>query len=80
MASKDYTLVVAVEFPEALLEKLPADKREAILRVLEQDPRPGYRHGDGDRVYGVEYAGFDVRFAVNDGTLRVCEIVPLDRK
>ena len=71
---------VAVDFPEALLSLLPGDKREAILEVLRQDPRPGYRHGDGERRYGVEFAGFDVRFTVNDGILRVCEVVPIEKK
>ena len=75
---KDYA--VAVDFPQPLLDVLPADKREAIMRVLEQDPRPGYRHGDGDRVYGVEFAGFDVRFTVSGGTLKVQEVVPLDAR
>ena len=75
---KDYA--VAVDFPRPLLDVLPPDKREAIMRVLEQDPRPGYRHGDGDRVYGVEFAGFDVRFTVSGGTLKVQEVVPLDAR
>lgn len=74
-AVKDYAL--NVEFPEPLLQKLPPDKREAIRRVLEQDPRPGYRHGDSTRRYGVAFAEFDIRFTVEEGTLRVCEVVPL---
>ena len=75
---KDYA--VAVEFPEALLSILPGDKRAAILEVLRQDPRPGYRHGDSERRYGVEFAGYDVRFTVKDGILRVCEVVPLNER
>ncbi|MGX8705854.1 MAG: tRNA (N6-threonylcarbamoyladenosine(37)-N6)-methyltransferase TrmO [bacterium] len=74
-AVKDYAL--NVEFPEPLLQKLPPDKREAIIRVLEQDPRPGYRHGDSTRRYGVAFAGFDIRFTVEEGTLKVCEVIPL---
>ena len=66
-----------VDFPPALLELLPPDKREAALRVLAQDPRPGYRHGDNTRRYGVKFAGFDLRFAVEGDTLRVCEVVRL---
>lgn len=75
---KDYA--VAVDFPEALLSILPGDKRAAILEVLRQDPRPGYRHGDSERRYGVEFAGYDVRFTVKDGILRVCEVVPLNER
>ena len=73
---KDYAL--PVEFPPDLLALLPPDKREAALQVLAQDPRPGYRRGDDDRRYGVAFAGFDIRFTVSGGALRVCEVVPLN--
>ena len=75
---KDYA--VEVDFPEELLNILPPDKREAIIEVLRQDPRPGYKHAGSDRRYGVMFAGFDVRFTVNDGTLRICEVVPIEAK
>ncbi len=70
---------LTVEFPESLLARLPEDRRAAIVRVLEQDPRPGYRRDDGERVYGVAFAGFDVRFTVNGDILRVVEVVPLTK-
>ena len=72
----DYTRL-AVDFPEALLAAIPPDKREALVEVLAQDPRPGYRHGDSDRRYGVSFAGFDVRFTVNGNTLTVVEVEKL---
>ena len=72
---RDYSL--EVDFPQALLDLLPETHRAAILRVLAQDPRPGYRHADDGRRYGVEFAGFDIRFTVKDGLLRVCEVVRL---
>ncbi len=68
---------LAVDFPEALLARIPADKQAALTEVLAQDPRPGYRRGDDGRRYGVEFAGFDVRFVVEAGTLRVVELVEL---
>lgn len=65
-----------VEFPEALLSKIPHGKRAALMEVLAQDPRPGYRHeGDGRR-YGVQFAGWDVRFHVDGDVLTVVEVVP----
>ncbi len=65
-----------VDFPEALLSKIPQGKRAALMEVLAQDPRPGYRHeGDGRR-YGVQFAGFDVRFYVDGDVLTVVEVVP----
>lgn len=66
-----------VDFPPELLVQFPEDKRRAIVEVLRQDPRPGYRHGDSDRRYGVAFAGFDVRFTVSDGVLHVREVVSL---
>ena len=73
--TRDYA--IEVDFPEALLSLLPPDRREAALRMLEQDPRPGYKHGDSDRRYGIAFAGFDIRFTVCGGVLRVCEVVKL---
>ena len=72
---RDYGL--QVDFPEELLSVLPADKREAAIQVLSQDPRPGYRHGDSERRYGTKFAGFDLRFVVTGGVLRVVEVVRL---
>lgn len=66
-----------VDFPEALLLRIPQDKRAALVEVLAQDPRPGYKHGDDERRYGIEFAGFDVRFTVRDDALRVVEVVSL---
>jgi len=68
---------LAVDFPGALLAAIPPDKRQALIEVLAQDPRPGYRHGDSDRRYGVSFAGFDVRFTVNGNTLTVVEVEKL---
>jgi len=70
----DYRLL-KVDFPEALLSGIPEDKREALIQVLAQDPRPGYRHGEDGRRYGVCFAGFDVRFTVDAEVLRVVEVV-----
>ncbi|MGN1031309.1 MAG: tRNA (N6-threonylcarbamoyladenosine(37)-N6)-methyltransferase TrmO [Butyricicoccaceae bacterium] len=73
----DYELEVV--FPPELLARIPADRHEAIIAILKQDPRPSY-HDMPDRVYGVEFAGFDVRFTVQDGVLTVCEVVALNEK
>ena len=67
---------VAVACPPALLARLPADRRQALLDVLTQDPRPGYQHEPG-RVYGFPFAGFEVRFTVEDGRLTVVSIEPV---
>lgn len=66
-----------VDFPEALLDEIPPDKRQALIEVLAQDPRPGYRHGEASRRYGVAFAGYDVRFTVKGNALTVVEVVKL---
>ena len=59
-----------VKFPQELLEKLPADKQAAAVGVLSHDPRPSYQRTPG-RVYGLNFAGFDIRFTVEDTVLTV---------
>lgn len=71
-AVRDYAL--EVDFPESLLNRLDAGKRQAIIEVLAQDPRPGYRHDDPDRVFGVTFAGKDVRFKVLENCLTVVDV------
>ncbi len=66
---------LTVDFPETLLERVPEDLREALIGALSGDPRPGYQD-DPARVYGFLYAGRDVRFRVESGTVTVCDVVP----
>ena len=69
---RDYHLDVS--FPDNLLSKIPPEeKREGILAVLADDPRPSYQD-DPDRLYGVSFAGFDIRFTVSGTTLTVREV------
>ena len=65
-----------VVFPEALLSKIPEEKRAGLFQTLRQNPRPGYQH-DPSRRYGFNFAGFDVRFTIDGDTLTVVEIVTL---
>ena len=68
--------LLEVDFPPALLELLPEGKRAAAVGVLSHDPRPSYQRKPG-RVYGLPFAGFDIRFTVEDEKLTVCQVVPL---
>ena len=65
--------ILNVEFPEHLLLKIPPNKRQAAIGVLSHDPRPSYQRKPG-RIYGLSFAGFDIRFTVEDKTLTVCEV------
>ena len=67
---------IAVDFPAELLEKIPQEKRSALIASLELDPRPSYQHDD--QPYGVPFAGWDIRFRVEDGVLRVFDVVPME--
>ena len=65
--------MLEIEFPEELLSVIPENKQKALVEVLRQDPRPGYQN-DPERLYGLEFAGFDVRFNIVDNKLTVREI------
>ena len=65
--------LLKVDFPTPLLNLLPPEKHTAAIEVLSHDPRPSY-HRKPDRIYGVSFAGFDIRFSVQDATLTVLEV------
>lgn len=69
--TEGHTLQVA--FPASLLEMLPESKRQAAIGILAHDPRPSYQK-DSQRVYGVTFAGFDIRFRVREDILFVQDI------
>ena len=64
---------VAVDCPPELLAALPEGQREALLGVLAQDPRPQYQH-DPERVYGMSFGGWDVKFRVCGKRLEVLSL------
>jgi hypothetical protein len=65
--------LLTVEFPEELLNILPAEKRSAAIGVLSHDPRPSYQK-DPTRTYGLTFGGVNVRFQVCEKTLTVVEV------
>ena len=72
---KDYKL--KVELCEELFSILPKDKIVALKECLEDDPRPSYQE-DG-KEYGVTFAGVNLRFTVNNGTLKVLSAQKIER-
>ena len=52
---------------------VPEQSREALLGVLANDPRPSYQN-DPERVYGMAFAGMEVRFSVEGDTLTVRQV------
>ena len=69
--TKDYKLDVFCE--EKLLNKIPYNKQKNLLEILSSDPRPSY-HNDKDRIYGLDFAGFNIKFTVDEKELSVKEI------
>ena len=67
------------EVSQPLLAQVPKEHRQALLGVLAQDPRPSY-HTDPQRVYGMEFAGLEVRFSVQNDVLTVLTIKPNEKK
>ncbi len=68
---KAYGLVV--EFPQELLNMIPEEHHKALVGVLEHDPRPSY-HDDPERIYGLSFADYNIRFTVKGDKLTVCEV------
>ena len=69
---KEYEL--ELYFPRECLEKVPEGKREVLKQILRQDPRPSYQK-DSERIYGMEFAGMEVKFQVRENCLIVKEII-----
>lgn len=67
-----------VDFPPRLRSALALEPSlyDALLATLAQDPRPQY-HNDPDRIYGMPFAGYDIRFRVSGSLLTVVEVVRL---
>lgn len=71
--SDDSAAVLSVQCPPELLLKIPEQKRQALLEALALDPRPGYQ-ADPERIYGMLFAGMNVRFTVDGNILRVLSV------
>ncbi len=65
---KDYSL--EVNFPSELLSLVGEEKREGLITLLSNDPRPSYK-ADGDRIYTFSFSTYEISFKVNNGILTV---------
>lgn len=63
-----------VDFPAELEEIIPQEKRAGLRKVLMGDPRPSYHH-DPERLYGMNFAGYNISFTVDGDLLKVKKIV-----
>jgi hypothetical protein len=62
-----------LQLPKELENIIPADQVASLIATLQQDPRPRY-HNDPNRIYGMPFLTFDIRFKVADNVLTVVEI------
>ncbi len=65
-----------VVFPDELQSKIPTHLYDSLVETLSLDPRPAYQK-DPQKVYGMPFGGYDVRFTVDGNILTVIEIVLL---
>lgn len=65
--------LLRVDCPPALLSQIPESDRAGLMAVLGSDPRPRYQD-DPERVYGMAFAGHNIRFRVEGGILTVVSV------
>lgn len=63
---------IEVVFPDEYLEMIPEEKRDSLISLLSQDPRPAYQN-DRERVYTISFGGLDISFRADD-KLYVCGV------
>ena len=73
-AKSEWERKLEVSFPKELLEQIKKDKQTALIKVLEQDPRPAYKE-DSDEVYTMSFADYEVSFIVKNKVLTVTKII-----
>lgn len=57
---------------------LSPDDKKTVIELLEQDPRPAYKN-EPDRIYGMNYKGYEIRFKTADGKTTVIEVKEMKR-
>ena len=62
-----------VTFLPGTEDRIPPEKRAGLRGILSNDPRPRYQR-DPERIYGLDFAGWNVKFKANDQTLTVLEV------
>lgn len=62
-----------IDFPAPLLQKIDKEKQEGILQCLADDPRPSYQE-DPDRIYGMRFADYEIKFSIQEDVLRVIDV------
>ena len=67
----DYSL--DVDFPDGLLMKIAEDKREGLITILSNDPRPSYI-SDSERIYTFNFSDYEISFKADNSLLTVTDV------
>ena len=62
-----------VVIPAEFTGGFPDEKIEALKEILTLDPRPAYQN-DPSRIYGFSFAGYEIKFKVENKTLTVISV------
>lgn len=72
-AGENFNKQLSVSIPPREAEKLPDGALETVTELLASDPRPSYQE-DGERIYGMRFSDFEIKFTVNGDKLAVTGI------
>lgn len=78
-AEREQTHKLEVLIEDEQANKIPADKRDALYGILADDPRPAYQD-DENRIYGMKFAEFEIKFTVCKNKLEVKSIEKATKK
>lgn len=67
---------ITVEIPASLKAKLDERTLTGLISVLSQDPRPAFHH-DPDRIYGLSFSEWEVKFKVAE---RTCLVLSIEKR
>ena len=73
----NYGLDVQIDRNKLLMFK--DEQQKALAGILSNDPRPSYQN-DSERIYGLVFAGYNVRFKVKDKTVSIINCQPYCKK
>lgn len=59
---------------DEFFKKLPANMIDGLFETLKHDPRPSYQN-DGERIYGMSYGDYQIRFKADDNVLTIIDII-----
>ena len=61
-----------ISFSNEIISKIPEDKIDGLIDTLKHDPRPSFH--DDNRIYGMSYGEYQVKFSVEKNILTIIDI------